>query len=205
VLDCIVEHGGISEQQKRDGTLVTQYLARHDTVVQVKFQPLTPSDLSGDPRTDPLSAPRTVAFWGRGVATSWRLTIEDPSVNLDGISEIQFGVGFTGFLSPDVQFTLPAPESTVSGTVTVRAKATRVSGIKFQAQYSDGAAVGWHDLEGSKETAPGVWEATWDTRSVPNQGDAALGTVMLAAVAVDANGNDLNRSKYCRVEVKNGV
>jgi hypothetical protein len=48
---------------------------------------LTPSDLNPDPRTDPLNAPRTIAFWGRGVATKWRLAIDDPTVDLSALSK----------------------------------------------------------------------------------------------------------------------
>jgi hypothetical protein len=60
-----------------------------------------PIDLIPDPRTDPLIAPRTIAFWGRGVATTWRLTIEEPNVDVSAVSAIQVGVGYAAFLKQD--------------------------------------------------------------------------------------------------------
>jgi hypothetical protein len=82
-----------------DGSVVTQYLRPHQTVVQARLQPLTPSDLNPDPRTDPLNASRTIAFWGRGVATKWRLAIDDPTVDWSALSKIQFGIGYMAFLA----------------------------------------------------------------------------------------------------------
>jgi hypothetical protein len=96
-IDCTIEHGGTSTQRKANGNVVTQYLRPHHTVVQSRLQPLAPSDLNPDPRTDPLTAPRTIAFWGRGVATTWRLTIDDLNVNLSALSEIQFGIDYVAF------------------------------------------------------------------------------------------------------------
>ena len=86
-VDCVVEHGGTCDQRKADGTVVTQYLRPHSTVVQIKFQPLASSDPVPDPNADPLTAPRTIAFWGRGVATKWRLTITDSNLDLSALSE----------------------------------------------------------------------------------------------------------------------
>ena len=98
-VDCLVEHSGVSTQRKVDGTLVTQYLRPHSTVVQIKFQALTPADLNANPTADPLTAPRSIAFWGRGVATRWRITISDANVDLSGLTEIQVGIGYTAFLA----------------------------------------------------------------------------------------------------------
>jgi hypothetical protein len=98
IINCRVEHGGISKQKKRDGNVVIQYLRPHSTIVHAELQPLAPNDLIPDPRTDPLIAPRTVAFWGRGVATTWRLTVEDPTVDLSTVSAIQVGIGYVAFL-----------------------------------------------------------------------------------------------------------
>jgi hypothetical protein len=98
IINCRVEHGGTGQQKKRDGNVVTQYLRPHSTIVHGKLQPLAANDLIPDPGTDPLIAPRSIAFWGRAVATTWWLTIEEPDVDLSTVSAIQVGIGYVAFL-----------------------------------------------------------------------------------------------------------
>jgi hypothetical protein len=99
IITCRVEHGGTGQQKKRDGNIVIQYLRPHSTIVHCKLQPLAANDLIPDPRTDPLTAPRSIAFWGRAVATTWRLTVEEPTVDLSTVSAIQVGIGYVAFLT----------------------------------------------------------------------------------------------------------
>lgn len=98
-IDCRVEHNGTCDQRRTDGTILTQFLRPHSTIVQSKVQPLVPTDLIPDPKTDPLAAPLSIAFWGRGLATTWQLTIEDPKVDLSTLSQIQIGIGYVAFLA----------------------------------------------------------------------------------------------------------
>jgi hypothetical protein len=204
---CAVQHGGNSAQRKVDGNIVTQYLRPHATIIQSKFQPLASSDVIPDPHVDPLTAPRTIEFWGRGVATTWRLTVEDPDVDLSAVSEIQFAIGYVAFLAPDVEFVSPIPEAEVANFVPLTAHATRVSNVKFIGYYADDPTdvntAHWHDIGGGTLMTPDQWTLNWDTSNVPDHGNASWGTINIGAVALDANGNDLNVTKYCRIDVKN--
>jgi hypothetical protein len=110
-----------------------------------------------------------------------------------------------------VQFVAPAANATVSGQITLCARVEGASGIEFSGYYATNPAdihtVAWHDIGRATANSAGEWELTWDTRGIPNQGNAGWGTVNLAAVALDAQGNalGLDARDYRRVDVQNQV
>jgi hypothetical protein len=102
VLPCTVEHAGKCALKKRDGTEIDMFLHPHPTIVFSTGKPLGPDNLT-PPLTDPLIGPRTIAFWGRGVATTWHLVLQQDditkyAVDLAGLTEIQVWIGYQCFL-----------------------------------------------------------------------------------------------------------
>ena len=93
----IVEHSGSYDVTLRDGS--TRHLVLHPrpTVTTASKSAL---QLAGAAvGTSPLDLP----FWGRGVATTWHLSIEDAEiltnqVDLSELSELQVGIGYQSFL-----------------------------------------------------------------------------------------------------------
>jgi NlpC/P60 family len=105
-----------------------------------------------------------------------------------------------------VEITAPAVASTVSGTVTLEAAASDVSGIAFEAYYATEPAnsqtIGWH-LLGDATLQDGAWGFEWNTLSVPEQGNPQLGTVNIAAIALTSNGALTGTRDYRRVAIDN--
>jgi hypothetical protein len=105
-----------------------------------------------------------------------------------------------------VEFLAPAFDATI-GTV-VRLVARRVNGgaVAFSAYYSDDplhdARPAWHDL-GRGSDVGGAQTLDWGTAGVPDQGSRRLGTVTVAAIAVDDAGNEIGVGEYRRVTVRN--
>ena len=96
---CIVTHNGIYSVKKRDGSVVPQHLRRHSTVVTASSQPLEQGDTSF---RDPITSPPSLSFWGRGIAGSWTLSIQeddDNPVDLSSVTEVQVWISYQGFLS----------------------------------------------------------------------------------------------------------
>jgi hypothetical protein len=93
----IVEHSGTYDVTLRDGS--TRHLVLHPrpTVTTASKSAL---QLAGAAvGTSPLDLP----FWGRGVVTTWHLSIEDAEiltnqVDLSQLSELQVGIGYQSFL-----------------------------------------------------------------------------------------------------------
>ena len=97
VITCILEHAGQFSSKRRDGSEAQMTLQpKRASVLAAK----TPQQYSGIISGQ---SSQEVNFWGRGVATGWHLTIEplevaQTQVDLFGLSEIQFGIGYQSFL-----------------------------------------------------------------------------------------------------------
>lgn len=96
-ISCEVRHGGRYEQRRRDGTIAIQHLEPHLSTRPAKTTGLLPDEgLGNDP---PLTAPRSLSFWGRGIGGDWELTIpesqfESGNLDLSGVTEIQVWIGY---------------------------------------------------------------------------------------------------------------
>jgi hypothetical protein len=96
-ISTIVEHGGVAMTRNRQGAEAVQVLAPHATVVQTARTPLgySGAGIGQDPSE--------LSFWGRGVATRWRLRIEADEmtrrgVDLSGLTGIELEIGYQAFL-----------------------------------------------------------------------------------------------------------
>jgi hypothetical protein len=94
---CVLEHAGQWTSRRRDGTHTMQRLSPRRTAVLAATSRREPDWLTFQrQQTD-------AGFYGRGVATTWRLALEDHemdanSVDLATISEILVGVAYRSFL-----------------------------------------------------------------------------------------------------------
>ncbi len=73
------------------------------TVVVIEGEPQQYSEYSGAMEAED---PFDLGFWGRGVAATWRLYIEqeeidDHHIDLAQLSEIQIGIGYECFYKPN--------------------------------------------------------------------------------------------------------
>lgn len=96
-ISAIVEHGGVARTRAQDGTESVQVLQPRATVVQTARSALgyAGAAIGQDPSE--------LSFWGRGVATRWRIRIEPDEmtrrgVDLAGLTAIQLELGYEAFL-----------------------------------------------------------------------------------------------------------
>ena len=96
-ISALVEHGGEAGSTMRDKSEQVQFLRPRTTVVQTAKtgDVFTGAHVGHDP--DDLS------FWGRGMATTWRVTIEAEEmarrqVDLSGLTAIDIEIGYDAFL-----------------------------------------------------------------------------------------------------------
>jgi hypothetical protein len=96
-ISTLVEHGGEAGSAMRDGSEEVQLLRPRTTVVQTaKAGNVFAGAHAGDDPDD-------LSFWGRGVATTWRVTIEAEEmtrrqINLAGLTAIDLEIGYDAFL-----------------------------------------------------------------------------------------------------------
>ena len=115
----------------------------------------------------------------------------------------------TSIVPTEMSIVSPAANSTVSGTINLVAQAQCVEGVGFSAYYATSPAniqtVGWHLLGQATAQANGTWTLSYDTRSIPDQGNAGWGTVNICAFATDFNGNagTMANRVYQRVNIHN--
>jgi hypothetical protein len=115
------------------------------------------------------------------------------------------------FLDGNVTFEQPPAGATVQGVAPIVLHGSSVTGVEISAYYAtnptDVHTVGWHVLGRASQVGGQVdrWAFQWDTRSVPDQGNAGWGTVNVAAGVLDGNGNNLGppHTDYRRFDVKN--
>ena len=96
-ISCLVEHGGGFTTLKRDGTVAGLILKPRVTVVQTAKSGITFTGVRIGANPDELS------FWGRGVATTWNISIEPDEmtsrqIDLAGLSAIEIEIGYEAFL-----------------------------------------------------------------------------------------------------------
>lgn len=105
-----------------------------------------------------------------------------------------------------VSITAPAPGSPQSGVVPLLAAGTNVGGVAFDAYYAtdpnDPSTRGWQPM-GTATQHDGSWELDWDTTKIPDQGRSDWGTVNVAAIALDANGQRTGTRDYRRISIVN--
>lgn len=94
-ISCIVEHSGRYTQIKRDGSRVDVSLGPRPAIVQAAK---TAGQFSGYVGGNFQKLP----FWGRGLASSWHLYIENAEITQKGVdlstlSEIQVAIGYDAF------------------------------------------------------------------------------------------------------------
>ncbi len=106
-----------------------------------------------------------------------------------------------------VEILAPAFDETVSGTVRLAARALMGGAVGFSAYYATDPArsssLAWHFLGRATDVA-GTRVLDWDTTAVPDQGNPRFGTVTIAAISLDAAGNQAGVGDYRRVTVLNG-
>ncbi|WP_190077449.1 hypothetical protein [Streptomyces daghestanicus] len=94
-ISCEVRHDGKYQQRRPDKTVTTQWLLPKVSTRNAKTTPLLPDEIGDD---SPLDAPRSLAFWGRGVGGRWQVTIPqqqfDSGLDLSGLTQIQVWIGY---------------------------------------------------------------------------------------------------------------
>jgi hypothetical protein len=96
-ISVLVEHGGETGSRMRDGSEQLQILRPRTAVVQTAK---TGDVFSG---THVADDPDDLSFWGRGMATTWRITIEpeemtDRQIDLSGLTAVDIEIGYDAFL-----------------------------------------------------------------------------------------------------------
>ncbi|TDB88675.1 hypothetical protein E1264_10660 [Actinomadura sp. KC216] len=95
-VSCEVRHGGIYEQRRSDNTIAIQLLQPRISTRPATTTPLAPDQGLGD--DPPLTAPQSLAFWGRGVGGDWQITIPqeqfDSGLDLSTLTEIQVWIRY---------------------------------------------------------------------------------------------------------------
>jgi hypothetical protein len=97
-LSCEVRHGGRYEQRRADGQIDVQLLEPRTSTRRAVLTPLSPE---GDGTVDlPLTAPLSLAFWGRGIGGDWDVSVvgagarENAGIDLSGLTEIQVEIRY---------------------------------------------------------------------------------------------------------------
>ena len=95
-VSCEVRHGGTYEQRRADGKIDVQLLEPRISTRPAKLTRLLPDEgLGPDP---PLTAPQSLAFWGRGIGGDWEVAVPGKQFNskldLSGLTEIQVWIGY---------------------------------------------------------------------------------------------------------------
>jgi len=93
-----VRHGARYEQQRPDASVAVQLLQPRTDTQLARTTRLEPDNVTFE-SAPPLTAPQSLAFWGRGVAGLWGVEIppsafEHDRPDLTALSEIQVWVGY---------------------------------------------------------------------------------------------------------------
>lgn len=91
--------------------------------------------------------------------------------------------------------------------MTLTARTANASGVAFDAYYADNPAnvntIGWHTLGEARLTGNGDWSMVYETHAILDQGSAALGTVVITAIALNERGEPTPARDWRRVDVSN--
>ncbi|MFI1508126.1 hypothetical protein [Streptomyces sp. NPDC020597] len=95
-VSCEVRHGPTYTQRRRDKSVAVQHLMPRVATRPAKTERLLADEGVGD---DPaLTAPQSLAFWGRGVGGDWQVTIPqrefDAGLDLRRLTEVQVWIGY---------------------------------------------------------------------------------------------------------------
>ncbi|KAA9105501.1 hypothetical protein [Microbacterium rhizomatis] len=95
-ISCEIRHGGRYEQRRADGTIDVQLLQARTSTRRAVLTPLSPEE--PDSVDLPLTAPLSLAFWGRGVGGDWSVSVvgarENAGLDLSGLSQIQVEIRY---------------------------------------------------------------------------------------------------------------
>jgi hypothetical protein len=99
LISCIVEHAGPFATKKRDGSTVSRLLRPRFTVIQTAKAGISGTH-TGIKAAD---NPSVLSFWGRGIATTWNVSIEPDEmtlrqIDLSALSAIEVEIGYEAFL-----------------------------------------------------------------------------------------------------------
>ncbi|WP_375386691.1 hypothetical protein [uncultured Microbacterium sp.] len=95
-VSCEIRHGGRYEQRRGDGTIDVQLLQARTSTRRAAFTPLSPEE--PDTTDLPLTAPLSLAYWGRGIGGEWGVSLVGASENaglvLSGLTQIQVEIRY---------------------------------------------------------------------------------------------------------------
>ncbi|MFV0434514.1 MAG: hypothetical protein ACK5LO_11090 [Leucobacter sp.] len=91
-----MRHGGSYEQRRADGTIDVQLLQSRTSTRRARLERLGAEESA---LVDlPLTAPLSLAFWGRGIGGEWDVSIvgmrDNAGVDLSGLTEIQIEIRY---------------------------------------------------------------------------------------------------------------
>ncbi|MET0672299.1 MAG: hypothetical protein ABWY37_02285, partial [Microbacterium pygmaeum] len=95
-VSCEIRHGGRYEQRRADGTIDVQLLQARTSTRRAVLTPLDPEE---NATVDvPLTAPLSLAFWGRGIGGDWSVSVvgarENAGLDVSGLTEIQVEIRY---------------------------------------------------------------------------------------------------------------
>jgi hypothetical protein len=113
---------------------------------------------------------------------------------------------FDGDPGVAIRITGPSSGQTISGPETFNVSADNARGVSMRAYYAtdprDATTRAWHDI-GSARRDGMNWVLTWNTITIPDQGQAEWGTVRVEAIVRDENGRATGNRDSRRYRVDN--
>lgn len=95
-ISCDVRHGGRYEQRRDSGQIDVQLLQPRTSTRRAVLTPLTPEP-SGTV-DQPLTAPLSLEFWGRGIGGEWDVSVvgmqENAGLDLSGLTQVQVEIRY---------------------------------------------------------------------------------------------------------------
>ncbi len=93
---CRVAHGSAYTTRRTGGSIHVQILQPRSSNRDASLVPLQADD--GDGPDPPLTEPRSLAFWGRGIGGDWEVSIPDhefdAGLDLAGLTQVQVWIGY---------------------------------------------------------------------------------------------------------------
>jgi hypothetical protein len=95
-ISCEVRHGGSYEQRRAGGEIDVQLLEPRVSTRRAVLEPLSPDE--GSTVDLPLTAPLSLAFWGRGIGGEWDVSVVgargNAGLDLTGLTRIQVEIRY---------------------------------------------------------------------------------------------------------------